>query len=235
MEPRSAARTPPALYCQALLSHLDNVRTACEPNVQQHAAVQLHTFAAQLVINEVALSDDPLIREQFDAMAPPSWARLRHLHACVSAIKSWTDVFFSLRPVEIRGWPVTLMLQFRHCIGMLFILSTLDDPLWSKEDVRSTIDLTAIIERACNLFRSVADASGIDTDLEVRGQDVWTHSAEKMHTLATNWAVKLVPQPATVSENGYANLAAASGVNSGLFADWSALDFEFDWGGANIY
>ena len=192
--------------------------------------MKLQLFATQLAIHEIALSGDPQIRVQHDGASLPSMSRLRHLHGCLIAIKSWTDTFFALTPGELRGIPTFSILQFRHCMGMLFILTTMDDPSWNKADIRATVDVLAIIDRLCAVFRKVAEASGIDAGCDVK-EDMWTLSAGRLENLATLWASKLDPRPMTPIDMNIPAMPLDS--NYELFADWSDLDLgSVNWSGS---
>ncbi|TKA69192.1 hypothetical protein B0A55_07075 [Friedmanniomyces simplex] len=230
MEPRTALRPSPVLYAQALLSHLEDLRASMEPELQQHAPIQLHAYAAQLAINEVALSGDPAVKEQSTGLTSPNLSRLKHLHASLQAIKSWLDVFFALPLASFMGVPTCHILQLRHCMGLLFVLSTLDDASWSTEDVRADVDILTVIDRMSDKFRQVARASGIDANGEPQGEDVWTRAAGRTQGLRQLWATKLAAQPATQPESSYTAVTPVTNANGALFANWSDLDFSnFDW------
>ncbi|KAK1820276.1 hypothetical protein LTR12_005283 [Friedmanniomyces endolithicus] len=232
MEPRTTLRPSPVLYAQALLSHLDEIRTSTLPVLHQCAPIQLHAYAAQLSINEVALSGDPAVKDKAGTSpTPPNLSRLKHLHASLHAIKSWLEVFFSLPLASFIGLPTCHIFQFRHCMGMLFVLSTLEDASWNAADVRADLDILAVVDRVSERFRRIAREGGIDANGEAQGEDVWTRAAERLQGLKHLWAGKLTPRPAVLPVSAYAATATPGVDTSGaLFANWSDLDFSnFDW------
>ncbi|KAK0334953.1 hypothetical protein LTR91_003741 [Friedmanniomyces endolithicus] len=232
MEPRTTLRPSPVLYAQALLSHLDEIRTSTLPVLHQCAPIQLHAYAAQLSINEVALSGDPAVKDKVGTSpTPPNLSRLKHLHASLHAIKSWLEVFFSLPLASFIGLPTCHIFQFRHCMGMLFVLSTLEDASWSAADVRADLDILAVVDRVSERFRRIAREGGIDAHGEAQGEDVWTRAAERLQGLKHLWAGKLTPRPAVLPVPVDAmTVTPAMDTSGALFANWSDLDFSnFDW------
>jgi len=162
---------------------------------------------------------------------PPNLSRLKHLHASLHAIKSWLEVFFSLPLASFIGLPTCHIFQFRHCMGMLFVLSTLEDASWSAADVRADLDILAVVDRVSERFRRIAREGGIDAHGEAQGEDVWTRAAERLQGLKHLWAGKLTPRPAVLPVPVDAmTVTPAMDTSGALFANWSDLDFSnFDW------
>ncbi|KAK0314598.1 hypothetical protein LTR01_001422 [Friedmanniomyces endolithicus] len=201
-------------------------------NVMEPPPIQLHAYAAQLSINEVALSGDPAVKDKAGTgPTPPNLSRLKHLHASLHAIKSWLEVFFSLPLASFVGLPTCHIFQFRHCMGMLFVLSTLEDASWNAADVRADLDILAVVDRVSERFRQIAREGGIDANGEAQGEDVWTRAAERLQGLKHLWAGKLTPQPPVPPVSAYtATATPGTDTNGALFANWSDLDFSnFDW------
>ncbi|KAK3617826.1 hypothetical protein LTR56_025036 [Elasticomyces elasticus] len=245
---RNVSHTPPHLYAQALLCHLEEVRSSATLELQQNRKLSVPprlspaelrlailTFAstiaaAQIAINEVGLSGDPSLREQNVGLALPNLTRVKQLHASLQAIRSWLEVFFWLPLNIVRGIPTSIILQMRHCMGILFVLSSLDDPSWNTADVRVSLDILVVIDRFSERFRSIARAGGIDANGEAQGHDVWTNSAERIQTLRSVWTDKLRAQQTAIPQDSYASLTPATSVNDAIFSNWDDLDFtNFDW------
>ncbi|KAK3640069.1 hypothetical protein LTR56_012044 [Elasticomyces elasticus] len=227
---RNVSHTPPHLYAQALLCHLEEVRSSAPLELQQNSLLQLQGYAAQIAINEVGLSGDPSLKDPNVGLALPNLTRVKQLYASLQAIRSWLEVFFSLPLNIVRGIPTSIILQMRHCMGMLFVLSSLDDPSWNTADVRASLDILVVIDRVSERFRSIAQAGGIDANGEAQGHDVWTNSAERIQTLRSVWADKLRAQQTAIPQNSYASLTPATSVNDAIFSNWDDLDFtNFDW------
>ncbi len=116
-------------------------------------------------------------------------------------------------------------------MGMLFVLSTLDDASWSAADVRADLDILAVVDRVSERFRQIAREGRIDAHGETQGEDVWTRAAERLQGLKYLWAGKLTPQPLVPPASAFAaTVTPAMDTNGALFANWSDLDFSnFDW------
>lgn len=96
-------------------------------------------------------------------------AQLKNLSACIDLIKSAFDGFFAIPLDDYVGIPFAVFSQLKLCLGMLFVLSTLDCPWWDKFDVRRQIDLLTTIDRMIDGFNqaSMVYASAVG----VNGED----------------------------------------------------------------
>lgn len=148
------------------------------------ATVQLQLHAASISINELALYGDPT------AVRLPNIHRTRHLHACTQAIKSWCDVFLSIPIAEINGMCTSNMMQMRHVMGLLYVLTNIDEPGWTKEDAASIIDLYSMLDQLAENFAQVPAAIDFRGDIDTAGYEDhwWTHVANTVRTLRSLWS-----------------------------------------------
>jgi len=89
---------------------------------------------------------------------------IRLLQACLDAIVAWFTALFSLSPGEFINFSTLFTSQLRHCIGMLFYLTTLDDPSWDKAAVRNRLNVLDVLDTMrSNLYLS-AEIAGWQND-----------------------------------------------------------------------
>jgi hypothetical protein len=148
------------------------------------ATVQLQLHAAEISINEVALYGDPTV------VRLPNIHRTRHLYACTQAIKGWCDVFLAIPVADINGMCTSNMMQMRHVMGLLHVLSNIDEPGWTKADASSIIDLFTMLDQLSNNFAQVPAAIDFRGDIDTAGYEDhwWTHVANTVRTLRNLWS-----------------------------------------------
>ncbi|KAM0708904.1 hypothetical protein Q7P35_002940 [Cladosporium inversicolor] len=184
VDPYDSLRPPPSLFAQEMLTQLGTLKSAMVDALSQDATVQLQLHAASISINELALYGDPT------AVRLPNIHRTRHLHACTQAIKSWCDVFLSIPIAEINGMCTSNMMQMRHVMGLLYVLTNIDEPGWTKEDAASIIDLYSMLDQLAENFAQVPAAIDFRGDIDTAGYEDhwWTHVANTVRTLRSLWS-----------------------------------------------
>jgi hypothetical protein len=148
------------------------------------ATVLLQLHAAEITINELALYGDPT------AVRSPNIHRTRHLYACTQAIKSWCDVFLTIPIADINGMCTSNMMHMRLVMGLLYVLSNIDEPGWTKQDASSIIDLYTMLDQLANSFAQVPAAIDFRGDIDTGNYDDhwWTHVANTVRTLRNLWS-----------------------------------------------
>jgi len=189
--------------------------------------VQLQLHAAEISINELALYGDPT------AVRSPNIHRTRHLYACTQAIKAWCDVFLTVPIADINGMCTSNMMQMRHVMGLLYVLSSIDEPGWTKQDASSIIDLYTMLDQLANNFAQVPAAIDFRGDIDTAGYDDhwWTHVANTVRTLRNLWSAQderanVAPG---VSSSSTASATAGDVINlDGMDFDIPGLDWLMD-------
>jgi hypothetical protein len=150
------------------------------------AVVLLQLHAAEISINELALYGDPT------AVRSPNIHRTRHLYACTQAIKSWCDVFLTIPVADINGMSTSNMMHMRLVMGLLYVLSNIDEPGWTKQDASSVIDLYTMLDQLANNFAQVPAAIDFRGDIVTANYDDhwWTHVANTIRTLRNLWSAQ---------------------------------------------
>lgn len=198
------------------------------------ATVQLQLHAAEISINELALYGDPT------AVRPPNIHRTRHLYACAQAIKSWCDTFLAIPIPDINGMCTSNMMQMRHVMGLLYVLSNIDEPGWTKADAASIIDLYSMLDQLASNFAQVPAAIDFRGDIDTAGYEDhwWTHVANTVRTLRSLWAgqdergnLAAVGGDCSLSANAVGGAAAAA-TAAGDTINLEGMDFDIpglDW------
>jgi hypothetical protein len=192
------------------------------------ATVQLQLHAAEITINELALYGDPT------AVRQPNIHRTRHLHACTQAIKSWCDVFLAVPIPDINGMCTSNMMQMRHVMGLLYVLSGINEPGWTKADAASIIDLFAMLDQLANHFAQVPAAIDFrgDIDAATYNDHWWTHVANTVRTLRNLWAAQDERGSIAATEGATVSAGAGAAVNAGDTINLEGMDFDIpglDW------
>ena len=198
------------------------------------ATVQLQLHAAEISINELALYGDPT------AVRLPNIHRTRHLYACTQAIKSWCDTFLAIPIPDINGMCTSNMMQMRHVMGLLYVLTNIDEPGWTKADAASIIDLYTMLDQLANNFAQVPAAIDFRGDIDTAGYEDhwWTHVANTVRTLRSLWAGQdergnlaavggALPLSTAASVGGAANVGDAINLE-GMDFDIPGLDWLMD-------
>ncbi|TDZ38782.1 Transcriptional regulator WAR1 [Colletotrichum spinosum] len=183
-----AAKTPPSMYVKLLRGQLQKVIQALPSELQSSDTVISQLHCTELAIQEIALSS------KTGACVPsnlPDVARLDILYACLHAVKSWFEHFFTLPPAAYYAIPFLVFAQLSHCTIALYRLSILDDPVWDRQSVRSTIDLIATMEEVANRFTRVIIEAGLSIDIEEG--NAFAKAVKTMRGLKSTWESALGP------------------------------------------
>ncbi|OQD92492.1 hypothetical protein PENSOL_c041G03361 [Penicillium solitum] len=120
----AAASGPRFLYLKTLRVQLHELRSSFSPDLQ-------HIGQTGRIADGGTLLD---------------FQRLECLWQSVENIKSWLDEFYRIPCSKLVGQPFHLWSQMILSVTLLKYLSTLKDPEWDCEAVRSTVDLTSTME-----------------------------------------------------------------------------------------
>lgn len=159
-----------------------------------------------MTANEISVNKGPDIGEQ------GGFQRLESLYTCLNAIRSWFDIFFSIPAAEYIAFPLTIWSQFTRALLTAYLLTSLEDPGWNKDQVRNTVDLIQVAEQlSFNAGQAAALSSMNTSDTD---EDFYTMLAKKLKMLAEGWTARL----------GFTSTGTSAGLNKQA-ADESAIDF----------
>lgn len=184
------------------------------------------------------MAGDPTARDS----TQPSLNRLKYLNASLISVKAWLETFRSIPLIRYQGVSTMILHHFRHCIGMLLVLSTLDDPAWDKQDARRTVDFLGMVDFIMTNFGKVAEAIGMDTGpADEKGNDAFSQAARRGMMIRDIWAKNLAEgdaqpdsEPAVAATSSMPGLTAMGW--TGYVGGVNDIDFgDFDWMDSVIY
>lgn len=105
-------------------------------------------------------------------------------------MNQWYDALFSIQVREINGVTTSMMMQMRLALGLLYVLSTIDEPGWRKDDVAGIVNLYPILDRLANILSQVPAAVSEQDDINSCDYEDhwWIHVSATVRTLRTIWA-----------------------------------------------
>ncbi|KAJ5219111.1 uncharacterized protein N7498_001210 [Penicillium cinerascens] len=170
------------LYTKAFQSQLESVKSQIPQRLQQDKAVLLYLAYAEIVIHEIAIKTTSMPNS-------PETQRLESLCTCLQASKAWLDHFLAISPDHHIGISFTVFFQFSRALVTLYKLSTLEDPAWDRNMVRSTANVLEILDRILyNLKRS----SRIMPDLDNPEYNVYEKGVKMVQSIKQMWEPKLM-------------------------------------------
>ena len=207
MENAEHRKPPLSFYLQALHSEVQDVRNNLPPELQYdgkmssiiHSSmfsnnmtevVLAHLYSTELTINEVTLSQMPVISNHLN------FQRMESLYACVESVKSWFKTFFTIPPGAYIGFPFSIFSQLVRCLVTLYKLSTLDDPAWDKNGVRKTANLLLILDQVVENMEQVSVLAGLDNN-DGQERDVYFRTANMLRSIRPGWEAVLVGSDAS--------------------------------------
>lgn len=79
--------------------------------------------------------------------------RIRDLDTVLTCIEGQPAAFTEMAPSDWTSVTVDRFTQSTHCLGVLFKLTTLEEPGWDVEGVRRRADVLGILDHACEIMR----------------------------------------------------------------------------------
>jgi hypothetical protein len=153
-------------------------------------ALQLHTYNTILTLHEHSLNT---VRSRNALADPlPNLRRVESLSACLVAVKSWFQTFFSLETVPLSCYPCISMALFTgmaHCLVALFRLSTFEAPgiPWDRQQVKEELDFREVLKLWSDRWEKVPAAAGLEVLMTDGAEDnMWFYTREKLSAL-THW------------------------------------------------
>lgn len=157
-----------------------------------------HMHYIELCINETlhtANSNEPLLATPGNSSSTnmTGFERLECLWRSVNAIKSWLDIFFTLPPITLSGLSFLLRAQLARCLVVLYRLSTLEDPSWDRQAVRSTVDLILVLDRVADKLDIASREIG-----EQSSDEIFAQFSRVMRTFRGWASTKIAPEESAV-------------------------------------
>jgi len=205
------------------------------------AIVLAHIHTAEILIHHMGLA------QITKASTGLGFQRIKSLNSCLQALKAWFDSFLNIPSSSYIGLPFSIVSQTVRCLGLLYHLSALDEPGWSREDVQATANVIDITTRVANNMEQVRDRmyslenhpdaditcfqvvllAGIDNTESPDG-DVFSRTAKRFRAMASKWSERLRPVDVPIPE---AQMAQPDllGIPDPLDFDWSDNSWMMDF------
>ncbi|OJJ43507.1 hypothetical protein ASPZODRAFT_161462 [Penicilliopsis zonata CBS 506.65] len=152
----SAASVPRILYLKTLRRQLHELKSSFSADLQQINILNTHAQYVELYINQLANSisqDAPpldLAGRRGDGGILRGFERLDCLWQSVENVKSWLATFYEIPPSKLVGQPFHFWSQMVLSITLLKYLSTLTDPDWNVQAVRSRVNPISTMDSMLN-------------------------------------------------------------------------------------
>ncbi|UKZ81366.1 hypothetical protein TrVFT333_009138 [Trichoderma virens FT-333] len=177
-------KPPTYVFKRSLLLQLHKIRDTLPPGVASKAVIQMHLFSTETQIHSIGL---------FGATRIPDTPRIDSMYAGLVAARAWYDVLFAIPLAEFIGMPFSLYVELAQIHALLYRVSTMDDPAWDKEIVRSTADLGNYLDRTIDLFtkaEALYPLRGGSEDVSIFGK-----CTKVLRNVRSNWEPAIVQQP----------------------------------------
>ncbi|KAI1774980.1 putative C6 transcription factor [Hypoxylon cercidicola] len=206
---------PASIYVRSFHSQLQELRGSLSPELAQDGILIAHMHYIELCINETlhtANSNEPLLATPGSSSSTnlTGFERLECLWRSVNAIKSWLDIFFSLPPLTLSGLSFLLRAQLARCLVVLYRLSTLEDPSWDRQAVRSTADLLLVLDQVAGKLDIASREIG-----EQSSDEIFAQFSRIMRTFRA-WAVTKIAPEESAAEPAWSYAEATPNVGYGM-------------------
>lgn len=119
-------------------------------------------------------------------------------------------------------------------MGLLYVLSNIDEPGWTKVDASSIIDLYTMLDQLANNFAQVPAAIDFRGDIDTAGYDDhwWTHVANTVRTLRSLWSEQDERGRLAMGEACSAGAGTGGAATAGDAINVEGMDFDIpglDW------
>ncbi|PKX91323.1 fungal specific transcription factor domain-containing protein [Aspergillus novofumigatus IBT 16806] len=141
----AAVSAPRLLYLKTLRRQLHELASTFPPDLPQLDILNSHAQYVELYINQLAYSisqDSPPL----NLSGLLGFERLECLWQSVENIRSWLDHFSRIPCSDLVGQPFHFWSQMILTVTLLKYLSTLQDPEWDCQAVRSTVHLISTMD-----------------------------------------------------------------------------------------
>ncbi|GKZ35630.1 hypothetical protein AbraIFM66950_006330 [Aspergillus brasiliensis] len=181
---RSASTAvPAAFHLTALQRKVNEVKQSITPELRENSLFRASTYYTELSIHGLVLSKKQDV---------PDLQRLEGLHACLQTAKSALDSFFQLSSTDdYIGMSFPFFNYLARSILVVMTLSTMNDPIWDTNLVRSTVDVLWILDR---LISEVQEAKASRGEESESANGFLDKSAKKLISLRASACAALMSE-----------------------------------------
>lgn len=230
-------QNPTYIFKPGLVTRLDEIRSQLPDRLANNSTCNAHpatpTFNANLVLGSILMllhSTEGLVHSigLFTEKGIPESIRINSMYSCARSIKTFYDVFFAIPAYEVAGLPFAAYVEMSHMQATLYRLTTVEDPAWDKDIIRSNTDLIYFLDKTIELFSRVDEVYPVRTD--DHDGTLFTKGAKILRNLRNSWEPILAPYlreaalPTPNSQGQVVNTAinpmdASAVANAGLVVD----------------
>lgn len=113
-------------------------------------------------VAEVSLYEAGLCQSTLATNAIPNFKRVELLCACLQAIKSYFEIFFSIPVVNYIALSMPSWSHLTYSLTILQMLSSFNHPDWNLVYVRETIDFITVLDRLIEQLDTVNTLAGYE-------------------------------------------------------------------------
>jgi hypothetical protein len=123
--------------------------------------------------------------------AKQDFKRAELLYACLQAVKSALDVYFSIPVQNFRFFSMVTWAHMRNALVALQQLSVFDDPDWSLVYVHDTLDFLQVLEQSIEVMEKAAGSLNSDEN------PIFTHTVKKIRIIKAYCEERMAAHPAS--------------------------------------
>jgi len=146
--------------------------------------VGIETLRMEIHMNELKIYGIGLTQAP-DAFQGQYNRRVECLWACLTATKSWLDLFFCIPPARYFGFSLLMYANLGICFVNLYQLLTFEHSEWDRALARESVNLPLILEQGEKSFSEVKEAVGLESDGH-EGIDAFTLMASRIRFARTS-------------------------------------------------
>ncbi|OAA37907.1 hypothetical protein NOR_06984 [Metarhizium rileyi] len=165
-------QNPTYIFKSGLLSRLNEVRNQLAD----------HLCNNQSLVHSIGLFTEPGI---------PASVRINSMYSCTKHARKFYDIFFAIPAFEVAGLPFVAYVEMSHMQATLYRLTTVEDPAWDKDIMKSTADLMYLLDKTIELFYRIDEVYPIRTD--DNDGTLFSKAAKILRNLRNSWEPILIP------------------------------------------
>ncbi|GLA30820.1 hypothetical protein AnigIFM63326_009255 [Aspergillus niger] len=179
----ASTAVPAAFHLTALQRKVNEVKQSITPELRQNSLFRASTYYTELSIHGLVLSKK---------QDTPDLQRLEGLHACLETARSALDSFFQISSTDdYIGISFLFFNYLARSILVIMTLSTMNDPIWDTNLVRSTVDVLWILDR---LISGVQEAKASRGEEGESANGFLDKSTKKLMSLRASACAALMPE-----------------------------------------
>ncbi|MCJ1399647.1 hypothetical protein MMC11_002849 [Xylographa trunciseda] len=180
-------KPPVGLYIKCFLADLHSVNSTLL-NLGGSTSLRLHYHIVEIHLYEIGLSET-----HNSSYSSHALGRLEIIHACLTALKSFFEVYIAIPIQQYYNLPFTEWSQFAYAIIVLSKLTFLQDDFWDAQFTRQTLDLLDILDQAAARLEETEKTITVD-GMPIEEDGLFSRWARKIRWVKAWYETKLPPK-----------------------------------------